>query len=71
MSAPIRHACDQCSGTDTQYECERGECYAEHYEQQRWHEDQQRRAEEAEYEAEQQRDEDEYWRRRAEEEGQP
>jgi hypothetical protein len=24
-----RRACDQCLGTDTQYECERGQCYAE------------------------------------------
>ena len=24
-----RTACGQCHGTDTQYECERGQCYAE------------------------------------------
>ena len=71
MSGPIRRACDQCYGTDTQYECERGQCYAEHCEEQRWHEDQQRRAEEAEWEAERQRAYDEYWQRRAEEEGAP
>jgi hypothetical protein len=51
-------ACDQCLGTDTQYECERGQCYAEHYQMQQ-----------AEWFAEQQRAEDEYWRRRAEDEG--
>jgi len=56
-----RRACDQCHGTDTQYECERGQCYAEEYQRQQ----------EAEWNAEQQRGEDEYWRRRAEEEGQP
>ena len=53
-----RRACDQCHGTNTEYECERGQCYAEEYQQ------------EAEWNAEQQRAEDEYWRRRAEEEGQ-
>lgn len=55
---PIRRACDQCLGTDTQYECERGQCYAEHYQRQmeaEWHR--------AEWEREQQ----EYWRRRDEE----
>lgn len=25
-----RRACDQCHGTDTQRECEQGQCYAEH-----------------------------------------
>lgn len=29
-----RRACDQCLGTDTQYECERGQCYAEEYQRQ-------------------------------------
>jgi hypothetical protein len=47
-------ACAQCHGTDTQYECERGQCYAEHYLQQQA-EDEARRA-------------DEDWRRRCEEE---
>lgn len=55
-----RRACDQCLGTDTQYECERGQCYAEEYQRQQ----------QAEWNAEQQPGEDEYWRRRAEEEGQ-
>jgi hypothetical protein len=31
---PIRSACGQCHGTDTQYECERGQCYAEEYQRQ-------------------------------------
>lgn len=58
MSKPTRGACDQCLGTDTQYECERGECYAEWYQQQQeeeWHR--------AEYEQEQRE-----WQRRIEEE---
>ncbi len=55
-----RRACDQCHGTDTQRECERGQCYAEEY----------LRQQEAEWHTEQQRAEDEYWRRRAEEGGQ-
>jgi hypothetical protein len=55
---PIRTACGQCLDTDTQYECERGECYAEHYQQQQeeeWHR--------AEYEQEQRE-----WQRRLDEE---
>jgi hypothetical protein len=54
MSQPIRRACDQCLGTDTQYECERSQCYAEQYQQRQaeeeWERDQQdwqRRIEEA------------------------
>jgi hypothetical protein len=46
MSGPIRRACDQCLGTDTQYECERGQCYAEHHERQqedRWREEEEER----------------------------
>lgn len=56
----MRRACDQCLGTDTQYECERGQCYAEEYQRQR----------EETWNEEQRRGEDEYWRRRAEDEGQ-
>lgn len=48
-----RRACDRCLGTDTQRECEQGQCYAEHYDQQQaedqWRheqEDWQRRCEE-------------------------
>lgn len=35
----MRRACDQCLGTDTQRECERGHCYAERYQrrqEERW-----------------------------------
>lgn len=49
-----RSACSQCQGTDTQRECEQGQCYAEWY--------QERQAEE---EATRQ---EEDWRRRLEEE---
>jgi hypothetical protein len=55
----MRRACDQCLGTDMQYECERGQCYAEHCEEQRYHEERQRQEEEAAWEAEQQQAEDE------------
>jgi hypothetical protein len=61
MSGPVRRACDQCLGTDTQYECERGQCYAEQYQQ----EQENRRAEE-EWEREQHD-----WQRRCEEERRP
>ena len=30
----MSRACDMCLGTDTQRECERGQCYAEHRRQQ-------------------------------------
>lgn len=40
-----RSACSRCHGTDTQRECERGQCYAEEYQRQR-EEESQREAEE-------------------------
>ena len=49
----MRRACDQCHGTDTQRECERGQCYAEHYErgrEERWRAEQE---EQRRWEAEQ------------------
>jgi hypothetical protein len=54
----MRRACDKCHGTDTQRECEQGQCYADEYERQQ---------QEA-WNAEMQRGEDDYWRRRAEDE---
>lgn len=57
-----RHACPQCHGTDTQRECEQGQCYAEEY---------QRQQEEAAWNEAQRRDEDEYWQRQVEEHRQP
>lgn len=51
-------ACDQCHGTDTQRECERGQCYAQQYLED------QRQREQAEWDEMQ-------WRRRIEEEGRP
>lgn len=58
--AAWRTACSMCMGTDCEAACRQGQCYAEEMQ----------RRQEAEWNAEQQRGEDEYWRRRAEEEGQ-
>ena len=55
----MRRACDQCLGTDMQYECERGACYAEHCER----EDERRAYEER-------RQEEEAWQQQAEEDEQ-
>jgi hypothetical protein len=41
-----RRACDQCQGTDTQRECEQGQCYAEWS---REHEERRRDAERENY----------------------
>jgi hypothetical protein len=54
-------ACDRCLGTDTQRECEQGQCYAEEYDRQQ----------QADYNRRMEEEEADYWRQRAEEEGQP
>lgn len=50
-----RTACSMCQGTDTQRECEQGQCYVEQYRENEWHRQREIEAEED-------------WRRRCEEE---
>lgn len=51
-----RRACSMCRGTDTQYECERGQCYAEHMRYQQECEERAREEEYRRYCEEQERD---------------